>query len=76
MDGGEPCRVLNSSLGCQLKRKYEVEYKSKKYQVEVTILENSATYMHVAVAVDDGHFWRAIRPLASSFICKKHPKSS
>ena len=35
---------------------YEVEYKSKKYQVEVTILENTATYIHVAVAVDDGHF--------------------
>jgi hypothetical protein len=25
----------------------------------------------VGVAVDDGHFWRAMRPLSSSFICRK-----
>jgi len=52
-------------------RTYEVEFESKKYQVEVQILENTDGYVHVGVAVDDGHFWRAMRPLSSSFICRK-----
>jgi hypothetical protein len=52
-------------------RTYEVEFESKKYQVEVQILENTDNYVHVGVAVDDGHFWRAMRPLSSSFICRK-----
>jgi DNA relaxase NicK len=52
-------------------RTYEVEFESKKYQVEVQILENTDSYVHVVVAVDDGHFWRAMRPLSSSFICRK-----
>ena len=50
---------------------YEVKFESKKYQVEVEILENTDSYVHVMVAVDDGHLWRAMRPLCSSFICKK-----
>ena len=48
---------------------YEVE--SKKYQIEVQILENTDSYVHVGVAVDDAHFWRAMRPLSSSFIRRK-----
>ena len=52
-------------------RTYEVEFESKKYQVEVQILENTDSYFHVGIAVDDGHFWRAMRPLSSSFICRK-----
>jgi len=50
---------------------YEVEFESKKYQVAVQMLENTDSYVHVVVAVDDGHFWRATHPLSSSFICKK-----
>ena len=50
---------------------YEVEVESEKYQVEVQILENTDNYIHVGVAVDDGHFWRAMRPLSSCFICRK-----
>ena len=50
---------------------YEVEFKSKKYQIEVELLENTDRYLHVGIAVDDGHFWRAMHPLSSSFICKK-----
>jgi hypothetical protein len=34
-------------------------------------LENTDGYVHVGVAVDDGHFWRAMRPLSASFICRK-----
>jgi hypothetical protein len=35
-------------------RTYEVEFKSKKNQVEVQILENTDSYVHVGIAVDDG----------------------
>ena len=50
---------------------YVLEFQSKKYQVEVQLLENTEEYVHVGVFVDDGHFWRAMRPLSSSFICRK-----
>jgi hypothetical protein len=50
---------------------YEVEFESKRYQIEVELLENTESYLHVGIAVDDGHFWRAMYPLSSSFICKK-----
>ena len=63
------CTQLASQLADV--RTYEVEFGSKKYQVEVQILENTDRYVHVGVAVDDGHFWRAMRPLSSSFICRK-----
>ena len=52
-------------------RTYEVEFESKKYQVEVQVLENTDSCVHVGIAVDDGHFWRAMRPLSSSFICRR-----
>jgi hypothetical protein len=50
---------------------YEIEFEFKKYQVEVQLLENTDSYVHVLVSVDDGHFWRAMHPLSTSFICKK-----
>jgi hypothetical protein len=50
---------------------HEIEVESKKYQIEVQLLENTDSYVHVGIAVDDGHFWRAMHPLSSSFICKK-----
>ena len=55
---------------------YEVEFQSEKYQVEVQLLENTDEYIHVGVSVDDGHFWRAMHPLFSSFICKKRTSHS
>jgi hypothetical protein len=39
---------------------YEVEFGSKKYQVEVELLENTERYIHVGLSVDDGAF----RPLS------------
>lgn len=65
--------ISSAQLGSQLAdvQTYEVESGSKKYQVEVQILENTDNYVHVSVAVDDGDFWRAMRPLSSSFICRK-----
>jgi hypothetical protein len=38
-------------------------------QVEAEILENSVTYVHVAVAVDDGSLPASISPLTGTFIC-------
>ena len=63
------CAQLVSLLADE--RTYEVEFESKKYQVEVQLLENTDSYVHVGVSVDDGHFWRAMRPLSSSFISRK-----
>lgn len=52
-------------------RTYEVAFESRRYRVEVQVLENTDSYVHVSVAVDNGHLWRAMRPLSSSFICRK-----
>jgi len=54
---------------------YEVEFDSKKYQVEIEILENTEEYVHVMVAVDDGHLPASILPVTYSFIRNK-PRSS
>jgi hypothetical protein len=50
---------------------YEVELDSRKYQVEVEILENTNKYVHVMVAVDDGSLPASITPLTHTFICQK-----
>jgi hypothetical protein len=50
---------------------YEVEFESRKFQVEVELLENTGRYIHVAVAVDDGSLPASIRPLTDSFIRNK-----
>ncbi len=53
---------------------YEVEFDSKKYQVEVELLENTEKYLHVTVAVDDGTLPASIFPLTASFIREKTPR--
>ena len=50
---------------------YEVEYESKRYQVEVEMLENTPAYVHVLVGVDDGSLPASIRPETDTFICQK-----
>lgn len=50
---------------------YEVEMDSKEYQVEVELLENTAEYLNVMVAVDDGSLPASIVPLNRTFICQK-----
>ena len=50
---------------------YEVKFEAKQYQIEVELLENTDSLIHVGVSVDDGHFWRALRRLSSSFIREK-----
>jgi hypothetical protein len=49
----------------------EVYLDSKKYQMEVELLENNEKYLHVAVAVDDGSLPASISPLTQSFIRQK-----
>jgi hypothetical protein len=50
---------------------YEVEFQSKRYQVEVAILENTERYILVGISVDDGSLPASFRPVSSSFICNK-----
>ena len=52
-------------------RAYTVELDSKKYQVEVEILENTDKYVHVMVAVDDGRLPASLSALTRTFISQK-----
>jgi hypothetical protein len=47
---------------------YEVEVDSKRYQVEVELLENTPEYIHVVVAVDDGSLPMSVAPSLRAFI--------
>ena len=55
---------------------YEIEFNSKKYQVEVELLEDTDQYLHVYIAVDDGALPASITPLSHSFICEKPRQAS
>ena len=50
---------------------YEVERDSRTYQVEVEILEDTAAYVHVMVAVDDGSLPASLVPLTRTFVSSK-----
>jgi len=63
------CNQLISALSDE--QAYEIEFESKTLQVEVGLLENTESYIHVIISVDDGHWLRAMHPLSSSFICEK-----
>ena len=63
------CEQLTAELADD--QVYEVEFESRKYQVEVELLENTERYLHVAVAVDDGSLPASFRPLTDSFIRNK-----
>jgi hypothetical protein len=52
-------------------RAYEIEVDSRRYQVEVELLENTNAYVHVVVGVDDGHLPMSVAPVTQSFIRKK-----
>lgn len=47
---------------------YACSSEGTTFQVEVQLLEVEPSYIHVAVAVDDGSLWRSLKPLSSSFI--------
>ena len=55
---------------------YEVERDGDKYQVEVSILENTERYLHVSVSVDDGSLPASIVPASRNFTRDKPPSSS
>lgn len=50
---------------------YEVEFESKKYQIEVEFLDRTESYVNVDVAVDDGTLPASIVPLCCNFIVKR-----
>jgi hypothetical protein len=50
---------------------YEVDLHGRSHQVEVQILENTETYVHVVVSVDDGSLPASLSPLSVSFIRHK-----
>ena len=52
---------------------YEVELDSKKYQVEVELLENREDYVQIIVALDDGSLSASLFPLTQTFVRKKPP---
>jgi hypothetical protein len=54
---------------------YEVIFNGKSYQVEVELLENTETYLHVGVSVDDGSIPASLRPISTSFIREKPSRS-
>jgi len=64
------CSPLLSRLSAE-EETYEIDVNSKTYQVEVKLLENTEAYIHVMVAIDDGHWLRAMKPLTSGFIRQK-----
>src|SRR5215469_4723570 len=64
------CRDLISKLHDG--ETYEVELDSKKYQVEVELLENREDYVQIIVAVDDGSLPASLFPLTQTFVRKKN----
>ena len=50
---------------------YEVEDESKRYQVEVQLLEDTSEYLHISIAVDDGSLPASIHPESETFLCRK-----
>ena len=50
---------------------YEIEFEGKNHQVEVQILENKPSYLHIAVSVDDGSLPASLKPLCQSFVKRK-----
>lgn len=55
---------------------YAVELHSKTYQVEVQLLENTESYLHIMVAVDDGSLPKSLVPLTETFIRSKSPRTA
>ncbi len=63
------CEQLLTEL--QELQNYVVEVESKKYQVEVQLMENTNEYVHVAIGVDDGSFPQSMSPESQTFIQRK-----
>ena len=46
---------------------YEVEFDSKRHQVEVELIESTPDYLHVSISVDDGSLPASLRPTTGGF---------
>ena len=46
---------------------YEIERDGDKYQVEISLLEDTDRYLHVAITVDDGSLPASIVPARRTF---------
>lgn len=66
---GKTCQQLVKEL--HELQAYQVEVESKKYQVEVELLEDTKEYVHVIVAVDDGTLPMSLSPSTFGFIKQK-----
>ena len=53
---------------------YEVTLGSKRYQVEVEVLESTDECFHVMLAVDDGSLPASMMPETHSFVCNKRAR--
>ena len=67
------CEQLIAEL--QDVKAYERSVESRRYQVEVQLLENTDKYVHVSVGVDDGRLPSSVFPLTRSFIRHKGDSS-
>ena len=54
---------------------YEVELDSRKYQVEVELLENRKDHVQIIVAVDDGSLPASLFPLTQTLYSEKVPSN-
>lgn len=52
-------------------KNYHFLFEGQEYQFEVQLLENTATYIHVALSVDDGRLPFSISPMSATFIREK-----
>ena len=62
---------LSAQSGCDYWDCYVVEMSGEEYQVEVELLEDTADYVQVVVAVDDGTLPDSIHPECASFIRRR-----
>ena len=63
------CDALIAAL--RESQNYEITFESKSYQVEVVLLENTDTYVHVMLSIDDGSLSAFVVPLSDTFIRQK-----
>jgi hypothetical protein len=57
-------------LALEMNVYYEQGEGDSYYQVEVTMLEYTEDYVHIAISVNDGG-WRAFKPLSHDFLVYK-----
>jgi hypothetical protein len=65
------CDQLLDELHEHEEQNYQIVVDSKRYQVEVQLLEDTNEYVHVALGVDDGSFPWSISPATRAFIKQK-----